>query len=890
MATKPVTTTRNNNHKSNGNQRLPIYDVNEVKDLTRGQCIRLLYELGGIDPDLLDGNHHPCPKCQDGTDRFRAYNDVNDTGGTICNVCNPRGSQDIISTLRWFCSWDFGETLRNLANKVGAKEKQREYNSTRNRRKDVDPAEHLEFLNWNELLVSLWCLKKKPIAPAAILAVGGKLARYRKQYTVIALPVWGEDHANPNAKPVGWSLYNITGGTLPRWVKQPDGTTKMEQVKVKLTTGSQHGIIGNLAAIRAATTVGKLEGPSDLLAFLSLPDMPEGTTALTNANGAGERPKPFMLELFRGKHSFTCHDADKPGQAGAVTTTDERNGRDRIGWANAIATVAESSRNVVLPYEIEETHGKDIRDYLNECPENFTYRAIAELVEKAATITPQTEESAENSDLSAIAKFRPTRAVEDDNDPHRLARMNLEQYEKQVRGAIKYWREEWFTWKPARGCYRKITEAELRAKLAQTVKAEFDRLNLIEQAASNKDEPPKTLQVTRPLITNVLTALASMCCVPNSVEPMTFLSDPQRRVRRDIIAMKNGLIDITALLDGKPNEECILPHTPDWFSTIRLPYAFDVQAQCSKWEAFLEKNLEGDHERIAILQEWAGYLLLPDTGKQKFLALEGEGRNGKSVYCAAIAAMLGESNCSHVRLGEFGEKFHRITMFGKLVNIDPDVEELDKVSESYLKALTSGDTIFSDRKGISPLEFIPTARIMLSWNNRPRFRDRSNGLWRRMLLVPWRVEIKDHEVVEDMDKPYFWEQSGELPGIFMWALRGLVRLRNQKRFTTTAIGQEATEDFKADTNSARAFLTEFCEKSTASAIKTESIYQHYVRWCRNNGNSEFSERTFGKEVRRVFPSVEKRRTGDRASRYHSYYGIAFNCSEILGEKVDDTLF
>jgi hypothetical protein len=46
--------------------------------------------------------------------------------------------------------------------------------------------------------------------------------------------------------------------------------------------------------------------------------------------------------------------------------------------------------------------------------------------------------------------------------------------------------------------------------------------------------------------------------------------------------------------------------------------------------------------------------------------------------------------------------------------------------------------VYFDRKGILGVMRYPSARLILATNNRPRFRDRSMGIWRRMLLLPFR--------------------------------------------------------------------------------------------------------------------------------------------------------
>ncbi|MEL6898763.1 MAG: hypothetical protein AAFP90_21915, partial [Planctomycetota bacterium] len=109
------------------------------------------------------------------------------------------------------------------------------------------------------------------------------------------------------------------------------------------------------------TVIWKTEGLTDALAILSL-DLPGSHTANCNACGAGENPnKPdvdWYLRLFAGKEVFVIHDCDEPGQEGALGN--ERRG----GWVQALAKYAASVRNVILPYTIEKSHGKDVRDWV----------------------------------------------------------------------------------------------------------------------------------------------------------------------------------------------------------------------------------------------------------------------------------------------------------------------------------------------------------------------------------------------------------------------------------------------------------------------------------------------------------------------------------------------
>lgn len=835
------------------------YDISVVKLAAAGRWVELLVTLGGIDGDLLDGRHHPCPKCG-GTDRFRAFDDVAETGGLICNQCFSGSNGDGLAALGWLTGEPFANVIAAVAEHLNV---QPESNRARSATA-AGPADKLEFLDWHEPLAALWCLAKPPITPAAILAAGGRLARYREQYTVVALPAWRLDPSRGNERETcGYVLYNVTGGSLPQYHRNAKtGKSSESWVKVKLSHGSRPGLIGDYDRLAAATEAWKVEGPSDLLAALSLPDRPSGCEPYTNANGAGEHCPDWVAALLADKSHRTVHDADKPGQAGAIGTHDERRNVFRPGWANIVAATAADSRNVTLPFPVEASHGKDLRDYIGD---GHGWPDLRQLADASAPIVPP-----------AV----PT-AIQADDDPHRLAKVNLESFAVANGGAasLRSWRGEWYKWQGDR--YARIDEKELRARIAGALKTEFDRLNVekLRTGDYKGDEPPTSQKVTTHIVGSVVQATASMVMLSSAVEPNTWIGGGVRE-RRNYIAMANGILDVDAALADR--EDCLLPHSPDWFSTVCLPYDFDPEARCPIWEAFLEKNLELDPERIKLVQEWAGYLLLPDTGLQKMVMLEGQGSNGKSVYIAGLIGMLGTANVSSVPLEMFGDRFARTQTLGKLANFSTDAADLDRVAEGLLKAFSSGDTVFFDRKGLPGLDCVPTARIVIACNTRPRFSDRSNGIWRRIMLVPWDVEILDHEKIENMDKSWWWADKGELPGIFNWALMGLIRLRGQRRFTATEKGAEALSDYRRESNPALMFLDEHIEETHGRHTRTQLIYDAYVFWIGVHGNKPLSERQFSKEMVRRFKNCKRVRCGPRNRRFWAYDGISFSQDEIAG--------
>ena len=92
------------------------FDVAAVKQAAAGRWAEILAKVGGIAPEVLDGQHHPCPKCG-GVDRFRLIDQ--DAGACLCNQCFNKGNGDGIAAVRWLCGWNFSTALREIGSYLG---------------------------------------------------------------------------------------------------------------------------------------------------------------------------------------------------------------------------------------------------------------------------------------------------------------------------------------------------------------------------------------------------------------------------------------------------------------------------------------------------------------------------------------------------------------------------------------------------------------------------------------------------------------------------------------------------------------------------------------------------------------------------------------------------
>jgi len=349
--------------------------------------------------------------------------------------------------------------------------------------------------------------------------------------------------------------------------------------------------------------------------------------------------------------------------------------------------------------------------------------------------------------------------------------------------------------------------------------------------------------------------------------PCWVVAEKDRPVGGLTFSLRNGLLSLDDLMEGR--EDPLHSWTPRWFSTIRLEYDYDPEARCPLWLNFLGEVLEGDEQRIRLLQMWFGYCLVPMTEQHKFLLAVGEGANGKSVVFEVLSELLGQANVSHVPLECFGDRFSLEATVGKLANIVSEIGELDKVAEGRLKEFVAADRMNLQRKYRESVNVKPTARLMLATNTLPRFADRSQGLWRRMILLPFNYSVPP----ERQNKLLAWYIcKDELAGVFVWALDGLMSLLREGAFVEPDVCKAALNEYRIDCDPPGQFLKENYEASPLGAIGTRELYNHYSSWCEENGYRPLNSRNFGKALKKTFPKVERDKKGS-SKNGRFYFGI-----------------
>lgn len=409
-------------------------------------------------------------------------------------------------------------------------------------------------------------------------------------------------------------------------------------------------------------------------------------------------------------------------------------------------------------------------------------------------------------------------------------------------------------------------------------------------------------KVTQAAVRNVLLCVQAMLTVPGDKE-MPFLCrihfDPDEAAGgtaataepavRNWVSMQNGILDIDALVAGGSLSDCFHPHTVDWFSVISLPFCMPQRAEdaeCPQWLDFLSEIFEGDVDTIAVLQEAFGYCFFQDVRFEKFFTFFGIGANGKSTVLKVLIAVLGEDNTESLSPDQVADKYLLQRLHGKLANICADMSEVTRVEEGLIKAMTSGDTVTADRKYMTAMKFVPRAKLFFATNVLPRITDTSLGTWRRMVLIPFNLVVTPDRI----DTGLLTKLRAELPGIFVWALRGTRRLVQNSRFTLSTRCAMAQGDYKAQCFPVLSFLEECVQRDPVGVVTAHLLWKTYRRWCLASGLHKLKPiHTFTQDVLRLVPNLQFKRTKGRMERETVIYGLAIRpgIDDLLDQPLDE---
>lgn len=303
-----------------------------------------------------------------------------------------------------------------------------------------------------------------------------------------------------------------------------------------------------------------------------------------------------------------------------------------------------------------------------------------------------------------------------------------------------------------------------------------------------------------------------------------------------VLGVQNGVVDLRT-------GEGRLPARDD-FVTKCCRAAFDPDAACPLWDAFLDRIFDGNADLVGYVQRAVGYSLTGKTGERVILILHGTGANGKTTFQEVVAHVMGTYAMSTPVETLVAKKDRGIPndlarlKSARFVSAT-ESERGAKLAEAFIKAVTGGDRVTARFLHQEFFDFVPQLKLWLATNHRPEISGGGKAVWSRVRLVPFEVEIPEDERDPDLKAKLLEEANG----ILAWAIRGCLEwqrtgLREPQTITAANRGYEEDEDVLG------AWIEDCCVVEPNVWTGSTELYTSFAAWAKGHGEEELSAKAF----------------------------------------------
>lgn len=278
------------------------------------------------------------------------------------------------------------------------------------------------------------------------------------------------------------------------------------------------------------------------------------------------------------------------------------------------------------------------------------------------------------------------------------------------------------------------------------------------------------------------------------------------------------------------------------------------------WEKFLNQIFNNDEELIHYVQKAIGYSFTGSVDEQCLFILNGRGRNGKSVFSNVVSDVAGnyakQMNVQTIvakknQSGSANSDIARLE--GARIVTSSELNEGDRFDESLVKQLTGGDKILARFLYGSEFEYKPKFKIWMATNHLPIIRGTDDGIWRRIKIIPFNIQIPKEKV----DKKLEYKLKAEYTGILNWIVQGAIMWQQEGLEDPEAV-TKVIETYRAEMDPLDAFLEECCTTGQNYSIKAREMYDAYHEWAKESEEYKMSMTKFGREMRKKLLRVKRR--------------------------------
>ena len=250
-------------------------------------------------------------------------------------------------------------------------------------------------------------------------------------------------------------------------------------------------------------------------------------------------------------------------------------------------------------------------------------------------------------------------------------------------------------------------------------------------------------------------------------EPRMSTGQAELDANPTMLGVGNGVVDL--------NSGALIANLPPMLITRYCTADYDTAATCPRWLRFMEEVFGGDVATINAAQRLLGCTLTGMNTEEIIVFCIGFGANGKSIFGNIVNRIMGNYSkvAPHSLLAARRRDDHSargdIAMLegARLVSVNelPGGMQLD---EQAVKALAGREPISARPLYGDFFTFDPRFTIWVRTNHRPIIKGDDDGIWRRIVVLPFRQKFEGAQRDAHLEAKLWKERDG----ILRWMVEG----------------------------------------------------------------------------------------------------------------------
>ncbi len=291
------------------------------------------------------------------------------------------------------------------------------------------------------------------------------------------------------------------------------------------------------------------------------------------------------------------------------------------------------------------------------------------------------------------------------------------------------------------------------------------------------------------------------------------------------------------------------PFNPNYVFTTKIatPYKDNpANPILDGWDvdSWLYSIASNDKEIVHLLWQVINDALNGNYTRRKAIFLIGDGNNGKGTFQELLTNLIGFHNIATLKVHEFDERFRLSVLEGKTAVIGDDVPVHIYIDDSSnFNSVVTGDIVSVEMKNKPIYHTIFKCTVIQSTNGMPKFKNKTNGTIRRLIIVPFNADFTGGE-----ENPKIKESYIKDPRVLEYVLHKAIHMDFDK-FDIPAASLNELEVFKQDNDPVLDFKVSVFDKWNIQKVPKYVVYGFYKKFCLDNGYKPLSDRQFHKQFK-----------------------------------------